>query len=207
MGGGGRAAPLPVEAAGVRRAGVRRLRRRLGWRQAAGFPAVPASPAAAPARIEVRGPRPGGPERDNPGGSAAPPLPLPPTLTPELCVGKKKKKKVRLFRNASRGNLAPCEVGRERRWRVAVPRAGAKQRRRGDEQCPPERPPETALPGAESQTETVVIVTFSRLRPGFDPVDGRTPSLTCSCAVNGSASAGRLRHRLDLLCKLICSSG
>lgn len=94
--------------------------------------------------------------------------------------------------------MAPCEVERERRWKVVVPRAGAKQRRRGDEQCPPERPTETALPGAEPQTEIVVIVTFSRLRSGFDLMDGRTPFLTCSCAVNGSASAGRLRHRLDL---------
>ena len=111
MGGGGRAAPLPVEAAGVRRAGVRRLRRRLGWRQAAGVPAVPASPAAAPARIEVRGPRPGGPERDNPGGSAAPPLPLPPTLTPELCVGKKKKKKCGFLETRVEGTWPLVKLG------------------------------------------------------------------------------------------------
>lgn len=77
-------APLPVEAAGVRR-----RRHRWGGRQAPGLPAVPASLAAAPARIEVRGLRPGVPEQDNPRGSTAPPLLLRLTLSPKLCVGKK----------------------------------------------------------------------------------------------------------------------
>lgn len=84
---------------------------------------------------------------------------------------------MRLFRNANGGNWAPCEVERERRWRGAVPRAGVKQQSRGDEWRPPERPPETALPGAEPQTEIVVIVTFSRLRSGVDLVDGSTRAL------------------------------